>query len=119
VNEQVEAFYDQLLGIVNNELFIAGEWQLLECKRVWDNNYSNSNMMAWQWSLDNERALVVVNYSGSTSQCRLPLDVSSYDEQFDLTDVLNNKTYRRYREELLLPGLFIELGPWQSHIFRY
>ncbi|QOJ27350.1 MAG: glycosidase [Ignavibacteriales bacterium] len=119
VNEQVEAFYEQLLGIVHNELFRAGEWQMLECKRVWDNNYSNSNMMAWQWSLDSERALVVVNYSGSTSQCRLPLDVSSYDEQFDLTDVLNNKTYRRYREELLLPGLFVELGPWQSHIFRY
>lgn len=119
VNEQVEAFYEQLLGIVHNELFRAGEWQMLECKRVWDNNYSNSNMMAWQWSLGSERALVVVNYSGSTSQCRLPLDVSSYDEQFDLTDVLNNKTYRRYREELLLPGLFVELGPWQSHIFRY
>lgn len=119
VNEQVEAFYEQLLGIVHNELFRAGEWQMLECKRVWDNNYSNSNLMAWQWSLGSERALVVVNYSGSTSQCRLPLDVSSYDEQFDLTDVLNNKTYRRYREELLLPGLFVELGPWQSHIFRY
>lgn len=119
VNEQIESFYEHLMQITNTELFHEGEWRLLECKKVWENNYSNNNLMAWQWSHNNQRALVVVNFSGTTSQCRLPLDVSAYDEQFDLTDVLNNKTYRRYREELLLPGLFVELGPWQSHIFRY
>jgi hypothetical protein len=118
-NDQVETFYDQLMKIVSKEIFREGEWKLIECKRVWDNNYTNSNILAWEWSYNNERALVVVNFSAGTSQCRIPLEVSSYDEQFDLTDVLNNKTYHRYREELLLPGLFVELGPWQSHIFSF
>lgn len=120
VVESVEAFYNKLLAITSDKLFKDGRWKMRECSPVSPHDDSCTNLMAWTWTLENKHALVVVNYSDRVSVCRirLPLDDSTA-ELFDLTDVLNNTTYKRVKDEVINTGLFIELRPYQSHIFRY
>jgi glycosidase len=118
-DECLPDFYNKLLDITSAQIFISGEWKLIEPLKVWDNNYTNERMLCWLWSYKIERRLVVVNYSDSKAQCRVKLDLRSYPENFELFDLLNNFSYIRSRDEVNRVGLFIELQPYQSHIFGF
>ena len=74
-------------------------------------------MLAWQWSLNNELRIVVINYSHTTSQCRLKIDLSTRKKEAELEDLLTKVIYNRSVNEMREPGLFIELKGYQSHIF--
>lgn len=117
-NDLIE-FYDKLLTITSDEVFKKGNWKLLQPLPSWHNNNSYLNMLAWQWEFNSQKRLVVVNYSSITSTCRLKLDVSQYPESFEIKDLLNDQTYIRSSEEVYHIGLYIELKPYQSHIFSY
>ena len=119
VNECLQNFYDKLLLITKEEIFHKGKWKLLNTLPVWNNNTTNSNMLAWIWSFSNANRLIVVNYSDIKSQCRIKFDVKDYDESFEIFDLLNNNSYFRSTEEVSKMGLFVELQPYQSHIFAF
>ena len=119
INQCLQNFYTKLLLITKEEIFHSGKWTLLETLPAWSNNSTNSNMLAWLWSYNNNNRLVVVNYSGIKSQCRIKLDVKRYDESFEIFDLLNNNTYLRFSEEVSNMGLYVELQSYQSHIFAF
>ena len=111
--------YDNLLKITNNEIFKLGDWELLETKEAWEGNKSHKNFLVWLLTYEARKRLVVVNYSREVAHCRIDLDVSNYPGKFKLKDVLNSKTFYRKTDEVQSEGLFIELGPFKSHIFSY
>lgn len=119
INPEFSDFYDRLLAITSHRVFKEGKWQLLEPGTSWEGNHSFLNILAWGWSLNEERRLVIVNYSNIISTCRLKFDLSGFPEEFELNDLLNNQNYLRSAEEIHSTGLFIELKPWQAHIFKY
>lgn len=119
LNPENFEFYNQLFGIVKEDVFKKGEWKLLSTETSWGENKTFHNILAWQWTYDLERRLVIINYSNSISTCRLKLDVRDYPELFELKDLLNNQDYLRSAEEVYHTGLYIELKPWQAHIFSY
>jgi len=60
---------------------------------------------------------VVVNLSGQPSQARIPLDWPDLPgRSWQLTDVLSQNVFKRDGGELASSGLFVDLGPWQSHL---
>ncbi|MCK7516781.1 MAG: hypothetical protein MZV64_03180 [Ignavibacteriales bacterium] len=67
----IKDFYDKLLIITKAEIFQKGEWNVMQPLTIGYGNVSYENLLAWQWVLDNERRIVVINYSYSTSQCRV------------------------------------------------
>jgi hypothetical protein len=114
---ELEAFYRQLLETIKHPDFHIGQWTL--CTRTgWPDNSSFQNLLAWTWKSD-ERYLVVVNLSDYKSQGRVGLP---WDElrtgYWQLTDLLSGSTYERDGNEMLSPGLYVELGPWGYHLFR-
>lgn len=117
--ESVESFYTKLFSITSDTVFKEGTWKMRECGQVSQSNYTNTNLLAWTWSLPGQNALVVVNYSGEVSYCRIRLQLDEHPELFDLVDVLNATSYKRLKDEVVNAGLYIELGPFQSHIFRF
>jgi hypothetical protein len=119
VNKQILKNYEKLFSLVNNDVFNFGDFELLEPLQVWERNFTNDNLIAYNWVKESKHFLVVINYSNVTSQCRLKLDVRNHEDNFELIDVLNDKTYIRSAEEVFHIGLFIELAPWHSHIFLY
>jgi len=117
--KDLKEFYDKLLDITSSEIFKVGTWKLLESLPSWESNHTFTNILAWQWELNSQRCLVAVNYSDTISSCRIKLDVRNYPETFEIKDLLNNQTYYRLAEEVYHIGLYVELKPYQAHIFFY
>jgi hypothetical protein len=68
---------------------------------------------------DNERYLVAVNLSESAVQARVQVRWAGVGGgNWQLIDELSNATYERDGDEMLSPGLYAELGPWNYHFFR-
>ena len=61
------AFYERLLKEVNRDVFRNGEWRLCE-RSGWPDNQSCQNILAWWWAKEEERYLVVVNFSDGRAQ---------------------------------------------------
>lgn len=119
LNQEIYDFYNNLFSVVKEDVFKKGEWSLLTPETSWAGNVTFNNIIAWQWILDKEKRIVIVNYSNTASTCRLKLDVREYPELFELKDLLNNQDYLRSAEEVFHTGLYIELKPWHAHIFNY
>jgi glycosidase len=116
-SQQVLKFYENLLQITKSGIFKTGTWQMINPLQADTDNNTRENILAWQWSLENELRIVVVNYSHSTSQCRLKIDLSAGKKAVHLEDLLTKIIYNRSVNEMRDPGLFIELKGYQSHIF--
>jgi glycosidase len=115
----VELFYELLRTVTADELFHNGEWRLLETIPSSAGNFHYENMLAWEWRLKDEHALVIVNYSVNFAQCRVRFEAPVKSGEFLLRDVFNKDEYYRTADEVQKAGLYVELLPWHTHIFRY
>lgn len=113
----IKDFYDKLLTITKAEIFQKGEWSMMEPITIGYGNKSHQNFFAWQWILNGERRIIVINYSYSTSQCRLKLDIKYDKRKITLIDLFTDELYERWVDEINKVGLYIELKGHQSHIF--
>lgn len=119
VNDKLEKFYDRLLTVLRQPIVREGEWQLLECLPAWDGNSSFDSFVCYVWQRPNEEMLlVVVNYSENYGQCyvRLPFENMS-ENQWRLQDQLGEAIYDRVGSTLVSQGLYLDVPPWQTHIF--
>jgi hypothetical protein len=115
----LQAFYRRLLLVANEKTFKEGEWKL--CERTgWPGNSTYQNLVGWCWRNKGDRYFIVVNLSDTHSQARVRW---RWDDAAGaacrLTDVLNGEVYDRDGNELCDPGLYVDLAPWQSHLFRF
>ena len=119
VNQSLKEFYDRLLKTLRRPAVRDGQWQLLESVRAWDGNWTNECILASIWQgVENERILVAVNYANNQSQCRVPLPFGDLAEKsWRLQDQLSSAVYDRDGNELQVPGLYLDLEPWQACIF--
>jgi hypothetical protein len=112
------AWYRRLLATVAGHHVRAGTWRLLEASG-WPDNQSCRSLLAWSWGDDGGggRHVVVVNLSGQPAQGRIPLAWPDLPgRSWELTDLLAGSVFGRDGDELAGPGLFVALGPWQSHL---
>jgi hypothetical protein len=118
IDQDFVAFYGLLLKETNLDVFRNGEWCLCE-RSGWPENQSCLNILSWCWVRDEERYLIVVNFSEGTAQARIHVH---WDElrgkTWRLVDALSGETYDRNGDEMRDAGLYIHLGPWQYHFFR-
>jgi hypothetical protein len=118
VDRDLAAFYERLLKATNRDLLRNGAWRLCE-RSGWTDNQSCENVLAWCWRKDSERALVVVNYGQVPAQARVHV---SWDElrgaKWRLDERLSGDVYERDGNEMRDSGLYVDLAPWQCHIFQ-
>lgn len=96
----------------------AGTWRMLDV-REWPDNHSGANILAWAWAANGTggRHVVVVNLSGAPAQARIPLEWTDLGgRQVQLRDLLEGTRFGRDGHDLVDPGLFVDLGPWQYHV---
>ena len=118
VDQDLAAFYENLLRETRGSLFRNGEWQLCE-RSGWPDNQSCQNILTWCWVKDGERCLVVMNFSDGTSQAlvRVPWD-EMREKRWRLDDRLSGETVERSGSDMRDAGLYVELGPWKCHLFQ-
>jgi alpha amylase-like protein len=118
VDQNLHEFYKNLLKAVSRPVFHEGQWNL--CDRTgWPDNTSFQNLVAWSWTKDEERYLIVVNLSDSPVQARVQVPwTDAGGGNWHLIDALSGATYERDGNEMLSSGLYVELGPWNYHLFQ-
>jgi hypothetical protein len=117
-NLELQSFYANLLQAIDNPVFRDGQWTLCD-RSGWPDNLSFQNLVAWAWAKDDDRYLIVVNLSGNNVQARVQIpwhDAAA--ESWRLIDALSGATYDRDGTEMLSPGLYVELGPWNFNLFQ-
>lgn len=119
VDASLEQFYGRLLAALRRPAAREGQWQLLECAPAWDGNWTVDCFVAFAWEHSSgERLLAAVNYAPNQSQCyvRLPFhDLGGGAWQFE--DLLGDARYTRQGDALSSKGLYLDVGPWQPHLF--
>ncbi len=119
LNEEIRAFYQKLIHVISERGFREGEWRLCE-QNGWPDNTSYRNLVAWCWRAEKDRCLVAVNFSGLRSQGRARLlwnDLAG--RSWRLIDAFTGEVYEREGNEMLDPGLYIDLLPWGFHCLRF
>jgi hypothetical protein len=118
VDKSSQGFYDKLLSAINTPIFRDGEWKLCECSG-WLDNPSFQNLVAWSWGKDNDRRLILVNLSNNLVQARVQVPLKDVrGETWRLIDALSDVSYDRDANEMAASGLYVELGPWNYHLFE-
>ena len=110
-------FYDRLLGASRGAIFREGRWRLCE-RSGWPDNASCLSLVAWTWEHGDERFLIVVNLSDRAAQAHVAVDWGGVaGGTWRLHDRLTGHTYDRTGDDLA-SGLYVDLGPWDSHLFQ-
>lgn len=117
INNSLVEFYYNLLKIVNHPVFTEGYWNLITPIKL-DNDSTHKNILSWEWILENEKRIIVINYSDSTSYCRIKFNVNKKTKIVKLTNLLNCTEYEREVSEIENSGLFIHLETFECHIFE-
>ena len=116
--EELKDFYTKLLKATDRPIFREGDWTL--CNRTgWPDNWSFQNLVSWTWVYNDERYLIVVNLSDVPAQGLLQVHWNDAgNRKWQLKDVMSGAAYERQGGEMLSPGLYVELGPWEYHFFQ-
>ena len=119
-DSELQQFYAHLLDVLRHPVVRGGQWQLLECVPAWEGNASSDAFIAFAWqNPGGERLLVTVNYAAHQSQCYVHLPFSGLaGKQLELRDLFSAASYNRSGDELQSRGLYLDLAPWQYHLFE-
>jgi Alpha amylase, catalytic domain len=119
LDQKLKQFYDRLLAVLREPAVRSGDWRLLECVSAWPGNWTSDCFVAYFWQgADDERLLVAVNYAPNQSQCYIRMPSTNLrDQQWRLEDLLSDARYDRDGNELESRGLYLDLSPWQAHVF--
>jgi glycosidase len=120
VDPRVNRFYHRLLEVLSRTGVREGRWQLVESSPAWDGNGTSDSFVAFAWEgAGDQRLLIAVNYAPNQSQCYLPLPFPELGSgQWRLKDLMGTAAYERDGKELASPGLYLDMGPWQYHVFE-
>jgi hypothetical protein len=114
----LRSFYTALLAVVTSPALRDGEWKPCTLSG-WPDNASYHNLVAWSWQHGESRYLIIVNLSEHAAQAHVRADLGSIaGATWQLRDAVSGHSYTRSGDELVAPGVFIDLGPWHSHVFE-
>jgi len=108
-------YYQKLLKISRDRVFSTGEWRLIDPRDAGDGTYSN--FIAYSWKTSQRMKLIVVNFSPSWGQARIPLKLDGARQTVELIDELQGEKYVRSVAETENPGLHVILDGYHSHLF--
>ncbi len=119
-NSDVQVFYTRLLQVLRTtKAFRDGSWSEIEPQPAWSGNWTADGFIAYAWTGEGSRYVVVVNYAGNQGQCRLPLPFPELrGRQIRLADAMGTEIYDHDGTDLVDNGLYIDHSPWHFNVFE-
>jgi hypothetical protein len=116
VDQESRQWYGRLLAALGGGLR-RGDWSLATVEG-WPDNRACERMAAWRWTAPDRSHLVVVNFGDAPADGRVVLpDVPTGSVTFD--DPLRGERYERDGAAVASEGLYVALGPRESHLLRW
>ncbi len=117
-NKTIYEFYNDLLKSIPGREYEGASWTLCKTESVGSDNSSFLNVISYLWSTNNKYRLIVVNYSQDPSKAHVRIKPFHFNtSKWKFTDLLSQKSYTYNGEDLYKYGLYVELDPWNGHIF--
>ena len=117
-NAKLLEFYQNLLNIIPGREFEKANWSLCKVEPVIIDDPSYQNIISYLFWYNDIFRLIVVNYSPFHVKAHIRLKQIEFNiENWNFTDLLHQKTYSYKGEDLDEFGLYIDLNPWNGHIF--
>ena len=118
IDADLQAFYHQLLATITQSDLLGGAWLLCE-RSGWPDNSSDMNLVAWCWSQNESRHLVVVNLSEDQSQARIHLPWNDLAAKtWRLVDLMSGDVFQRDGDEMNKSGLYVDLPAWRFYFLQ-
>ncbi len=115
---EVRDFYRALLRELTQPALREGRWKLLHPRPAWEANPTWQRVLAHRWEHRGGSRIVAVNYGDAQAQCYVPLHLDGIaGRSMRLHDLFNGDVFDRAGDELLNPGLYLDLAPFQIHLF--
>ena len=120
VDQTLSQFYQRLLAVLRRPLLRSGQWQLIDASPAWEGNWASECLVAFAWQgSGGERLLVAVNYAPNQSHAYLRLPFADLaGHHWLLNELLGGTSYEREGDDLNSRGLYVDLEPWQYHVFE-
>ncbi len=119
VNMYVFHFYQRLLRAAPDRSIGEGKWSLCDIEPLTDYDQSHLNLIAYQWHSSQRYQLIVINYSPFFGRGHARLkNINFGSSEWIFFDRLNHKTYTYKGTDLEFNGVYVDLKPWNSHIFE-
>jgi alpha amylase-like protein len=116
---ELRAFYERLLRAVGEGGLHDADWRLCDVTG-WPDNPSHRQLVSWCWSDGHGRHVVVVNLADEPAQARVRLPWDDLrGRSWTLSDRLGDERFERAGDELADAGLYVGLGPWESHLLAF
>jgi hypothetical protein len=117
VDESLREFHIQLLAAAST--LRRGDWALCDATG-WPGDRGCEQILAWSWTGDGGRSVVVINWADTPATARVHLPWGDLaGRTWRLDDPLAGVTYQRDGTELAVEGLYVQLPPWGFHAFAW
>lgn len=118
-DRQVRNFYERLLHELGSPILRLGRWRALEPRPAWEGSQSWQQFVIHRWEGDRRGSrLAVANLGAEPGQCYVTLDLTHLRRrQVLLRDLLSPARYERDGDELREQGLYLDMAPYQAHLF--
>ena len=124
VDEELRTFYERLLAVLQQPIFKEGVFAPVDVAQAGADDRTNEHMVAATWRSARDTGsrtfLTVSNLAGTKGYARIRLDGARFhaDQRYQVTDHVDGNTYERDGAEIVDPGLFVALDPYQAHVFE-
>ncbi|HEY3294120.1 MAG TPA: alpha-amylase family glycosyl hydrolase [bacterium] len=119
VNAELRARYATLLHTLEHPAVRNGHWHLLSPQSAWVGNITFEAILGQAYDLDDAHLRIFINWSENRSQCWVPLGLESLSGmEVELHDLVGPKSFVRDGMELMMRGLYLDLEPWETHVFE-
>jgi glycosidase len=112
-------FYRRLLECLKLRELREGQWTMRRCRPGWDGNPSWQDFLAWTWQAPEMLPLLVcINFGPIGGQCYVELPLEELrGRKLVLVDLMGSARYEREGDELFYRGLYLDIPPWNYHLF--
>ncbi|HVT18537.1 MAG TPA: tetratricopeptide repeat protein [Thermoanaerobaculia bacterium] len=115
---RAERFHRRLLQEQRHRVFHEGDWLQIEPRTARAEDHGHEGVVAFQWTMGEERRLIAVNLSSRPARCRLPLELSApAGPSWRFRDLLGDTELTRCGEDVAAHGLELDLAARAHHLF--
>jgi len=108
-------FYSAFISAVSKDVFHDGTW-------YWRPVTGSGILLAWEWELNGEKVLTVLNYSGNQVSGSVVCPLAQPNNGNDIipvTELLTGTVYQRSAKQMSTSGLIVVLDSWSVQMFDY